>query len=234
MSAGCFSSPLPNKSSPPLPILMILDGMWYLVLENTNKETLRWYQKNGLINLQFLQELSRQKPFWDEARLSSLVNKRCDFLVLLVTFGYLCEFFFTFGTFWYFCVHLVLFGTFWYFWYFCIFLGTFHIDKGFQVCFQNTSIMIHFCIAVFLSLKIKDMNKVTLLPWYFYPYTESGQGRSHFSKDSWVQLPNISLMPIQTKIVAVTFIKALPLSVRHKKLDIKTCSISCLATKKLK
>ena len=30
----------------------------------------------GFINLQFLQKLSSQKPFWDEARLSSLVNKR--------------------------------------------------------------------------------------------------------------------------------------------------------------
>ena len=39
---------------------------------------------NGFINLQFLQELSRQKPFWDKARLSSLVNKRFDPTVPLV------------------------------------------------------------------------------------------------------------------------------------------------------
>ena len=31
---------------------------------------------NGFINLQFLQKLGSQKPFWDEARLFSLVNKR--------------------------------------------------------------------------------------------------------------------------------------------------------------
>ena len=36
--------------------------------QNTSKH-------KGFINLQFLQKLSRQKPFTDKARLSSLVNK---------------------------------------------------------------------------------------------------------------------------------------------------------------
>ena len=41
----------------------------------TNKE-LEHITTKGFINLKFLQMLSHQKPFWDKARLSSLVNKR--------------------------------------------------------------------------------------------------------------------------------------------------------------
>ena len=37
---------------------------------------MRLQKKNSFINLQFLLKLSSQKPFWDEARLSSLVNKQ--------------------------------------------------------------------------------------------------------------------------------------------------------------
>ena len=38
--------------------------------------TLVPHHNKGFINLQFLQELSCQKPCWDQARLSSLVNKQ--------------------------------------------------------------------------------------------------------------------------------------------------------------
>lgn len=41
----------------------------------TNKQ-LEQLKKKDFINLQFLQKLSRHKPFWDKDRLSSLVNKR--------------------------------------------------------------------------------------------------------------------------------------------------------------
>ena len=55
---------------------MVLAGIGCFVLEDTNKQTVRHIKTNGFINLQFLQELSRQKPFWDEVTLSSLVKKR--------------------------------------------------------------------------------------------------------------------------------------------------------------
>ena len=42
-------------------------------LEHTNKQT---FTTLGFIIIQFLQNVSCQKPFWDKARLSSLVNKR--------------------------------------------------------------------------------------------------------------------------------------------------------------
>ena len=45
-------------------------------LKNTNKQTVGTHHKKGFINLQFQQKLSSHKPLWDEARLSSLVNKR--------------------------------------------------------------------------------------------------------------------------------------------------------------
>ena len=43
--------------------------------KRTNKQT-EHIRTKGFINLQFLQKLSSQKPFWDEARLYSLVNKK--------------------------------------------------------------------------------------------------------------------------------------------------------------
>ena len=36
------------------------------------------YPKKGLINPRFLQKLDCHKPCWDQARLSSLVNKQVD------------------------------------------------------------------------------------------------------------------------------------------------------------
>ena len=38
------------------------------------EKKLKHITKKGFINLQFLQNFNSQKPFWDEARLSSLVN----------------------------------------------------------------------------------------------------------------------------------------------------------------
>ena len=48
---------------------------WLFFLGRTNKQ-LEHITTKYLITIQFLQNLSRQKLFWDEARLYSLVNKR--------------------------------------------------------------------------------------------------------------------------------------------------------------
>ena len=51
--------------------LLIIYCIFY---ENTTKQ--KTVTTKVVIKLQFLQKLSRQKPFWDKARFSSLLNKR--------------------------------------------------------------------------------------------------------------------------------------------------------------
>ena len=41
---------------------------------NKTKKKLEQSTTKGFINMQFLQKLSCQKPFWDEARPSSVIN----------------------------------------------------------------------------------------------------------------------------------------------------------------
>ena len=43
-----------------------------------NSESISKQKVKGFINLQFVQKLGSQKPFREEAKLSSLVNKRFD------------------------------------------------------------------------------------------------------------------------------------------------------------
>ena len=56
-------------------------GKYWLYFLLEHKQTNKQFEHittKGFIILQFLQKLSSQIPFWDEARLSSLVNKRYD------------------------------------------------------------------------------------------------------------------------------------------------------------
>ena len=52
--------------------------MTVFLLEDTNKQTIITHLKNIIHKSTVFAELSRQKHFWDEARHSSLVNKRFD------------------------------------------------------------------------------------------------------------------------------------------------------------
>ena len=48
---------------------------WHLEYKQTKKQS-EQITTQGFINLQFLQKLSSQKPFWDKVRLSNLVYNR--------------------------------------------------------------------------------------------------------------------------------------------------------------